>query len=194
MLAQALELLETATAPTLAESPEPIHDDELSTLACALPPRFDPDEHPAVYEARALRPAYGRAIARYGNRAATGRVVAADDIPAAIEAFTRVAAGPVEAAEVAGQAAVHRVGGAGDVVGVARREEQRQPADLLRLGDPLPGDGQHLFLEHVGVVDGRLVEGREHHPRRQLLTLIFDGASSRASVRVRFRTAPLEQS
>jgi hypothetical protein len=93
VLAQALELLETATAPTLAEFPEPILDDELSTLACSLPPLFDPDEHPAVDEARALRPAYVRAVARYGNRAGTGRVVAADDIPAAIQAFTRVAAG-----------------------------------------------------------------------------------------------------
>jgi hypothetical protein len=103
VLAQALELLETATAPTLAEFPEPIRDNELTTLSCALPPRFDPDEHPAVDEARALRPAYERAIARYGNRAGTGRVVAADDIPAAIEAFTRVAAGtPWKQAGIAG--------------------------------------------------------------------------------------------
>ena len=78
VLAQAFELLETATGPA---------------LACPLPPRFDPDEHPAVDEARALRPAFERATARYGNRAGTGRVVAADDIPAAVEAFARVAEG-----------------------------------------------------------------------------------------------------
>lgn len=93
VLAQALDLLETATAPTLWDFPDTIRDDEASTLACALPPRFDSQEHPAIDEARALRPAYERALTRYGNRAATGRVVAADDIPAAVEAFTRVAAG-----------------------------------------------------------------------------------------------------
>ena len=93
VLRHAIELLETATAPTFAEFPESIHDDESSTLACALPPRFDPNEHPAVDEARALRRAYERAVTTYGDRGATGRVVTADDIPAAIEAFARVAAG-----------------------------------------------------------------------------------------------------
>jgi hypothetical protein len=93
VLAQAFELLESATGPTLVEFPESIVDDEQVTLACPLPPRFDPDEHPAVDEARALRPAFDRATARYGNRAGTGRVVALDDIPAAVEAFARVAEG-----------------------------------------------------------------------------------------------------
>ena len=93
VLAQALDLLDTATEPTLAEFPEAIEDDELITLACTLPPRFDPNVHPAVDEARGLRPAFDRAIARYGNRAGTGRVVAVDDIPAAIESFVRVVAG-----------------------------------------------------------------------------------------------------
>lgn len=93
VLGQALDLLETATEPTLAEFPEAILDNELTTLACPLPARFDPDAHPAVDEARALRPAFDRAIARYGNRAGTGRVVTADDIPAAVEAFIRVAEG-----------------------------------------------------------------------------------------------------
>ena len=40
-----------------------------------------------------MRPAFERAVARYGNGAGTGRVVAADDIPAAVEAFIRVAEG-----------------------------------------------------------------------------------------------------
>jgi len=93
VLAQALDLLQTARGPTLAEFPESIEDDENVTLACPLPPRFDPDAHPAVDEARALRPGFDRAVARYGNRAGTGRVVDADDIPAAVEAFARVADG-----------------------------------------------------------------------------------------------------
>lgn len=103
VLAQALQLLESATRPTLAEFPEAIVDDEATVMACPLPPRFDPDVHPAVDEARALRPAFDRAVARYGNRAGTGRVVAADDVPAAVEAFTRIAAGtPWRAAGVPG--------------------------------------------------------------------------------------------
>jgi hypothetical protein len=93
VLAEALELLETATEPTLAEFPEPIEDDELTTLACTLPPRFDPTVHPAVDEARGLRAAFDRAIAQYGNRAGTGRAVSAEDVPAAIESFIRVVDG-----------------------------------------------------------------------------------------------------
>jgi hypothetical protein len=93
VLAQALDLVETATEPTLVDFPEAIHDDGTTALACPLPPRHDPDLHPAVDEARALRAAYDRGVARYGNRTGTGRVVAADDIPAAVESFTRVAAG-----------------------------------------------------------------------------------------------------
>ena len=52
-----------------------------------------PTLHPAVDEARGLRPAYDRAVATYGNRAGTGRVVDADGIPAAVEALVRIADG-----------------------------------------------------------------------------------------------------
>jgi hypothetical protein len=62
-------------------------------MACPLPPRHDPDAHPAVDEARGLRPAYDRAVERYGNRVGAGRVVQADEIEAAIESFIRVADG-----------------------------------------------------------------------------------------------------
>ena len=62
-------------------------------LACTLPLRHDPDAHPAVDEARGLRPAYDRAVARLGNRSGTGRVVDADHVPAAVEALVRVAQG-----------------------------------------------------------------------------------------------------
>jgi hypothetical protein len=93
VLDRALDLVETATEPTLAEFPEAIVDDEVTVLACPLPARFDPAAHPAVDEARALRPAFDRAVARFGNRAGTGRAVATDDIPAAVEAFARIADG-----------------------------------------------------------------------------------------------------
>ncbi|MEM7078622.1 MAG: hypothetical protein AAF513_08345 [Pseudomonadota bacterium] len=62
-------------------------------LVCALPPRFDADLHPAVDEAKGLRGAYDRAVERYGNRAGAARLLDADAIPDAIEAFVRVAEG-----------------------------------------------------------------------------------------------------
>lgn len=92
VLAHAFSLLD-ATGPVYAEFGEAIVDDGTEVAACPLPPRHDPDAHPAVDEARGLRAAYDRAVGRYGNRAGAGRVVDADGVPEAIEAFTRVADG-----------------------------------------------------------------------------------------------------
>ncbi len=82
-----------ATQPVFAEYDETIPDDDEVALACPLPPRHDPNAHPAIDEARALLPAYVRGVKMSGSRFSAGRVVAADDIPAAIEAFVRVAEG-----------------------------------------------------------------------------------------------------
>ena len=82
-----------AEGPVFAEFDEAIIDDGEEMLACPLPPRHDPDAHPAVDEARGLRAAYDRGLATSAGRFAAGRVVAADDIPAAIEAFVRIAEG-----------------------------------------------------------------------------------------------------
>ena len=57
------------------------------------PPYHDDTTHRAVCEARGLRPAYDRAVQRFGNRAGTGRVVEADGIPDAVQALVRVAEG-----------------------------------------------------------------------------------------------------
>ncbi|MGF1598895.1 MAG: hypothetical protein ACFCVK_18545 [Acidimicrobiales bacterium] len=92
VLAHAFALLD-ATGPVFETFEESIEDDGVEILACPLPPRNDPDAHPAVDEARGLRPAYDRAVARYGNRVGAGRVVDADHIVDAIEAFVRVADG-----------------------------------------------------------------------------------------------------
>ena len=70
-----------------------IEDTESQPLACPLPARMDPDAHPAIDEANGLRPAYDRAVAKYGNRAGAVRLLDADAIPAAIESFIRVAEG-----------------------------------------------------------------------------------------------------
>ena len=92
VLAHAFRLLD-ATGPVFEEYAEVIHDDGAEVLACTLPPRHDPDAHPAVDEARGLRPAYDRAVARLGNRSGTGRAVDADHVPGAVEALVRVAQG-----------------------------------------------------------------------------------------------------
>ena len=78
---------------TLEDYDVVIEDDETQALACPLPPRTDPNAHPAVDEAKGLRPAYERAVAKHGNRTGAVRLLDADAVPAAIEAFVRVAEG-----------------------------------------------------------------------------------------------------
>ncbi len=81
------------TEPGVEDFAEPVVDEGAEILVCSLPPRYDPDAHPAVDEARGLRAAYDRAVATHGNRTGTGRMVGAEDIPEAIEAFARIASG-----------------------------------------------------------------------------------------------------
>ena len=92
VIERAFSLLER-TEPSLEDYDVVIEDDAAELLACPLPARLDPNAHPAVDEARGLRPAYERAIAKHGNRAGAVRLLNADAIPAAIEAFVRVAEG-----------------------------------------------------------------------------------------------------
>jgi hypothetical protein len=92
VLAHAFALLQSPE-PIVDLFPEAVDDGADEILACPLPPAANGDLHPAVAEARGLRPAYDRAVARYGNRAGTGRAVDADHVPAAIEALARVADG-----------------------------------------------------------------------------------------------------
>ena len=79
MLAAAFALLD-ASEPIVTEFDESIADRGDEMLACPLPPRHDPDAHPAVDEARGLRAAYDRGVELSNGRIAAGRVVAADDI------------------------------------------------------------------------------------------------------------------
>lgn len=92
VLAHAFSLLE-ATEPVFEVFPESIADDGAEVAACTLPPRHDPDAHPAIDEARGIRQAYDRAVAQYGNHMGAGRVVEADGIPDAIEALVRIVDG-----------------------------------------------------------------------------------------------------
>jgi hypothetical protein len=67
--------------------------DDAQVLSCPMPPRAESDEHPAVVEARALRPAYDRTIARHGERMGAFRLMGPDEVPAAIATFAAVADG-----------------------------------------------------------------------------------------------------
>lgn len=92
VLEHAFSLLK-ATGPVLEEFPESITSDDSEGLACPLPPRSNEGLAPAIDEVRGLRPAYDRAIEKYGNRAATGRVISVDEIESAVESFIKVAEG-----------------------------------------------------------------------------------------------------
>lgn len=81
------------TEPGVETFAESVVDEGTEMLVCPLPPRYDPDAHPAVDEARGLRAAYDRAVAMHGNRTGTGRAIGIEDIPDAIEAFARIASG-----------------------------------------------------------------------------------------------------
>ncbi len=92
VLAHAFSLLDS-DGPVFAEFAEAIHDDGAEMLACPLPPRHDADLHPAIDELRGLRPAYDRAVERFGNRMGANRVVDADGVEGVLEAFIKVAEG-----------------------------------------------------------------------------------------------------
>ncbi|MFV0308642.1 MAG: hypothetical protein ACK5OX_12960 [Desertimonas sp.] len=94
VLRHAFDLLERPGPPPVFEVfAESIVDDGHEVMSCPLPPRHDPDLHPAVDEVRGLRHAYDRAVERYGNRSGTGRVIDADGVEAAVEALARIADG-----------------------------------------------------------------------------------------------------
>ena len=92
VLSKAFELLDSPE-PIFAEYDVSIVDDGTEVMACPMPPRHDPDLHAAIDEANGIRPAYDRAIAKYGNRLGAGRTVQADEITTAIDAFIKVANG-----------------------------------------------------------------------------------------------------
>ena len=88
VLQKAFALLDEPAGPVLVDYPVVI-EAESEAVACALPPRFDPNVLPAVDEARGIRKAYDRARERFGVTS-VGRVISADDVPAALEALNKV--------------------------------------------------------------------------------------------------------
>lgn len=91
VLARAFSLLDAPSGPVLVDHPDVIEAED-APLACALPPRFDPDVPPAVDEARGVRKAYERTLARRGVTS-VGRVVDADGVADALRVLLDIAAG-----------------------------------------------------------------------------------------------------
>ena len=92
VLDAAFALLAEPTGPVLVDFPETIQSKGGEPLTCSLPPRYDPNLHPAVDEAQALRSAYDRAIEKNG-RTSVGRAISADEVPAALEKFVQIVNG-----------------------------------------------------------------------------------------------------
>jgi len=94
VLAAAFALLDTPKerVPILVDYPDVIKDEGNESAVCTLPPRFDPNLHPAVDEAQGLRAAYDRTMARTG-RTAFGKTLKLDDIPAAVKGLVAIAKG-----------------------------------------------------------------------------------------------------
>ena len=91
VIATAFALLAAPGGPIIADYPVTIEADD-EPAACALPPRFDPALPPAVDEARGLRKAYDRALARRGVTS-LGRVIDADGVADALGVFDAIARG-----------------------------------------------------------------------------------------------------
>ena len=91
VLARAFALLNETSGPVLVDHPEVIEADD-QPVSCSLPPRFDPSLPPSVDEARGLRKAYDRALARRGVTS-VGRVMSADEVPNALGMLHAIANG-----------------------------------------------------------------------------------------------------
>jgi hypothetical protein len=92
VLDAAFALLPHTEGPLTETFDEVIEDEADQPLSCPIPPRLDPNELEAVSEARGLRAAYDRGVARIGTTQ-VGRVVDADGVPEAIRCFANVVDG-----------------------------------------------------------------------------------------------------
>ena len=90
VLRAGLSLLESGV-PEFVHFGEVVRSDEVP-MACALPPRDDPDAPAAVDEARGFRAAYRRAVEARGV-SAVGRVIEADMVPEALAVLDAWASG-----------------------------------------------------------------------------------------------------
>jgi len=90
VLERSLALLD-AGGPVLETYPEVIESEEMP-LACSIPPRYDASLPPAVDEAKGLRSAYNRSVAKRGLTE-VGRAIDADGVPGALDVLHQWAEG-----------------------------------------------------------------------------------------------------
>ena len=92
VLKAAFKLLEAPQGPLIKEFPTSISAEDGEPLVCSLPPQMNPELHPAVDEAEALRSAYYRAY-KSTKRTSVGMQISVDEIPQALEKFIKIAEG-----------------------------------------------------------------------------------------------------
>ncbi len=92
VLKAAFKLLEAPQGPVIQEFPISISASDGEPLMCSLPPQMNPELHPAVDEAEALRSAYYRAL-KSTKRTSVGMQISVDEIPQALEKFIKIAEG-----------------------------------------------------------------------------------------------------
>jgi hypothetical protein len=132
VLTAAFALLDEPSGPVLVDYPDVIEDESADALACTVPPRFDPDLHPAIDEATGLLHAYHRTVEPRGTTS-VGRAVQPEDIAQVIEAMIRIADGtPMRDAEIPG----------GDVLAAAMDIRMYYEEAAQSLVDHIPGARQ----------------------------------------------------
>ena len=92
VMLSAFELLKETKGPVIRDFPESISATDSEPLNCALPARLNPDLHPAVDEAQALKAAYQRALEK-SKKTSVGMRISAVDIPDALAKFAQIAEG-----------------------------------------------------------------------------------------------------
>lgn len=143
----AFALLDARDA-TLADFDEVISDDAVEALSCTIPPRFDASLPAAVDEARSLRPAYDRALARFG-RTVVGRRASADEVPDVLAKFSRIVDGESWDAVDLCPRPIHMVELASDV-----RAYYEEAAQGMTAGAPAPHAAEAWFYKKTAA--GRL--------------------------------------
>jgi hypothetical protein len=133
VLAAAFSLLETPMdrVPILVDYPDIISEQGAEALVCTIPPRFDPQAHPAVDEASGLRAAYQRALVRTGCTA-FGKALTLATVPAAVQGFLALADG----------ASVEQAGLPGDPASCAADLRAYYEEAALALADHVPAARQ----------------------------------------------------
>lgn len=132
VLAAALALLGEQRGPVLADFPETVEQALDQPLACAVPLSEAAGDEPAAAEARGLRAAYLRTVARRGSTN-VGRLAGPDEIPGLLGRFADLAAGA--SPEEVGLGAEALMPGSSDI-----RAYYEEAA--LALADHVPAAGQ----------------------------------------------------